>query len=138
MSSMRFLGWLLVAMASVVGGMTDRTLAGGSVALSDVLSLTRGVPDLEPAVNKAAEDADEQVDGIACEATRLGNQYALIGGSRIGPYNCPIGDKVLEVESQVDFLDEGGNVIDKSEDEGQRAAGVREKDFKWTLRPRNK
>jgi hypothetical protein len=126
----------LMSLAAALCGASTSTPAGGSVALSDVLVITKGVPDLEHSVRKAADDADAEIDGIACQATRLGNHYALLGGERTGPYNCPIGDKVLEVESVVEFLDQAGKVIDKSDDDSSRAASVREKDFKWTLRNR--
>ena len=129
---------LIVAAPVIVVGIADRAMAGGSVALSDVLTLTKSVPDLGKAVQKAADDANEDTGQVACDAVRIGNQYPLIGGERIGPYSCPIGDKVLEVESTVDLLDENGNVIDKSDEDSLRAASVREKDFKWTLRKREK
>jgi len=129
----------LAALAAVACATADPTIAGGSVPLSDVLDITKSMPELKTEALKAVDDADAEAEDVQCEGVRLGNHFVLLGGARIGPYACQIGKQILDIEpTSVEFLDKSGEVLNENDpDLGSRAAATREGAFKWKWRDVN-
>jgi hypothetical protein len=84
--------------------------AGGSLSFEDVMAAVAGTPvaaELEAIVKAENAKADE----LICTGVRLGNQWTELGGARVMPFECPIGNRTVTIDGVVQFLDAKGKVI---------------------------
>jgi hypothetical protein len=107
--------------------------AGGSVALNDLLksSATRQPSaQFTQSVQLGLDQAKVTATDVICSANRLGRQWTNLGGERIGPYQCKIGDRTLEITATPTFLDKNGNVLQLKEPAlVKKATSLKEQDF---------
>jgi hypothetical protein len=103
--------------------------AGGSVSLADLMELTKGEAGLQAELKSSLSAALTDEEDVQCTAMRLGRHFGALGGARVGPYECEIGGRILEVETEVEFVGPNGLAA-----EPEDAESVRESKFKWSWR----
>lgn len=119
----------------LVSGLSPIAIAGGSVALSEVLALAQKQPSLR-AMNDEVMVSLRRLrvppDEVSCSAIRMGRHWEQLGGMRVPPYECDIGQRKLRVTADVEILDNNDRPLDgRSLRVTRRAAKIRSSNFKW-------
>ena len=91
--------------------LTGTAVAGGTIALDEVVSLLPENARLRAEVEEAVAAAGRSEDEVVCTGTRLGNQWQELGGARIPPFECEIGGRMLTIEAETVFFDGDDNEI---------------------------
>ena len=110
--------------------------AGGSVSLSEVMELSSNTRGLHQELTRSLGAAQSEADDVTCSATRIGRHLGALGGARVGPYECRIGNRIVTIRSKVELLDSEGRAL-QNDDPGvaTRAVAARESEFEWEWRP---
>jgi hypothetical protein len=102
----------IVSLAVACGVQSAR--AGGSVALSDLMqsSDTRQISsNFAATIQSALTTANVPASEVFCSGSRLGRQWGSLGGQRIGPYQCNIGGRAVEITAVPTFFDKNGSPL---------------------------
>lgn len=103
---------LLWAIAVLVSMSAGPAHAGGSVALAERIGLVGQDTRLMGEIAEQLAKSNLQIGDVICSGTRLGHQWQHLGGLRVLPYACPIGDRTLMVDGQRLFFDNAGRQVD--------------------------
>lgn len=106
-------------------------IAGGSISYDEVLALTKAEPKLGAEINAELSSKNLPESSIACTSTRLGRQWQKLGGARIGPYSCRIGDRTVEIRTEPVFLDKNGIKLKANEDPQLKASKIDQGSISW-------
>jgi len=107
--------------------------AGGTIAYVDVVASGAAPDELQAEVSGRAADLGVAVEDIICEGGRLGRYWTQLGGERIAPFTCPIGQATLEIEAAPTFIDETGQPVPANADNAHElATAIRYSDVTWT------
>lgn len=106
---------------------------GGSLPLAELMAAAAKYPNLIQQVRLQLLAAGLKKEQVTCSAERFSNQWEHLGGARLGPYDCPIGKRVLRVTTTATYFDRNGHRV-KADDPALRAKAKRvaEGGFKWT------
>jgi hypothetical protein len=103
-----------------------------SMPLSEVLARTRSSPQVSLQVRLQLTRAKLKRDDVVCRAQVMDRTWAKLGGSVLGPYECPIGPRTLVLTAKPNFTDASGTKVRRSDPEvKQRAVSTRETRFQW-------
>jgi hypothetical protein len=86
-------------------------LAGGSVGFDEVMQFAAQNRKLEKEIKSSIREQRLRQIDIQCVAARFGNQWTYLGGDRAPPFTCQIGNRVLTINSKLDFFDAAGRLI---------------------------
>ncbi len=122
----------LVALGSI--GTINVAWAGGSIALSELRQLIQTSSPLTAQINAEASRAGTPTDQITCDAERLGNRvWPKLGGTRVGPYRCTIGNRILKITTEQTYFDKTGKKLKMNQAGVQtNAVKVQENNVSWT------
>ncbi len=106
---------------------------GGSLPLTDVISLASKYPNLVQQIRLQLLAAGLDKRKVTCTAERYSNQWVKLGGARVGPYECAIGKRTLRITTAATYYDRNGHRL-KGDDVAlpAKAARLVESGFKWT------
>lgn len=83
--------------------------AGGSIGLDEVVSRLAGQSaKLMEEINDSLVASNTKISDQVCTGLRLGRHWVHLGATRIPPFSCEIGGKVLAIEGTVSFYDDTG------------------------------
>lgn len=123
-----------LAVLASTGASAQRNLpgTGGSVPLTDVMTVAAKYPNLVNQIRLQLLAAGREKSAVVCAANRFSNQWQHLGGARIAPYECAIGKRTLVVSSAATYYDRNGYRL-KPDDPSLRskAARVMEAGLKW-------
>lgn len=73
-------------------------LAGGSVPTDEILKLTQKAPRLNSEIQKQLSVQSKTTADLICTSARVGRSVdKQLAGARVGPYNCMVGDKEIDI-----------------------------------------
>ena len=105
---------------------------GGSLPLADVLDVVKPYPNLVVQVRLQLVRANVSRDKVVCSGRRLGNDWPVLGGARVAPYECPIGKRTLMITATQTYFDRNGHKLRTSDPElPRKAAKVKESGVTW-------
>jgi hypothetical protein len=113
----------------------DTTKLGqwGSLGLDDISSLLDKAPQLRREVDAALAKADRKLDEVRCTGMRFPGSWVNLGGERVAPYVCNIGDRWIEIRTRVRVTGRKGKAIEKIDRQAMKqATEVSETDPAWT------
>ncbi|MBI1385598.1 MAG: hypothetical protein GC150_11870 [Rhizobiales bacterium] len=110
--------------------------ASGSVTFQEVARLIAKNPALEREVRQHIEATQLGYEAIVCDGTRLGRHWVHLGGRRIAPYTCTLGDRLLNLEADAVYVDAAGTVLDDPGERPARAVVVEEYNPRGAWAPR--
>ena len=80
---------------------SQTALAGGSLALDEIMPLVQQSSKLNTEVNTALRQAGKKPSDITCVGVRLGSQFGPLSAYRVAPFDCNFGsNKVLHIEAE--------------------------------------
>lgn len=72
--------------------------AGGSVPAEEIAKLTKKAPRLGSDIQKQLSTQNKGSDAFSCTSARVGLAVdPKLAGARVGPFNCNVGDRELEI-----------------------------------------
>jgi hypothetical protein len=92
---------VLIFSSSAMAFDTTKLGQGGSLGLDEMAPLIKKAPQLKREVAEAVANAKQKAEEIRCDGMRFPGQWVNLGGERVAPYVCKIGDKWLEVRTTV-------------------------------------
>lgn len=106
-----------------------------SVPLRDVLARARTSPQVELQVRLQLKIAKVSRNDVVCRSRVLDQSWRRLDGNVTGPYECPIGSRVLVLTSKVMYVDAAGARISRSDPAlHEKAVAIRETRFRWRWR----
>lgn len=111
-------------------------IAGGSVALDEIMPILARSSKLEEEVKAELLAQNQSSADVSCSAVRLGRQWDGLGGARVGPYECDFRTRRLTVKTRATFFDINGISISGSDAAlAKRAKNIVESEpvWEWTL-----
>lgn len=106
--------------------------AGGSLPLTDLLTVAKPYPNLVNEVRLALLAAGLTKEKVACTGRRFPNAWVNLGGRRVAPYDCRIGRRRLLVSSVAVYFDRNGHkLVATDPDLTQKAARLTEARLTW-------
>jgi len=89
--------------------MASPAVAGGSIGLNEVVSQLAGQStELMKEISKSLAASNKRISELDCVGLRLGRHWEHLGATRIPPFSCEIGGKVLSIKGSVSFYDDTG------------------------------
>jgi hypothetical protein len=85
----------------------------GSLPLDDLSPLLAKSAQLQREVDEELRKASKTKDDVMCDGMRFPGPWKELGGSRVGPYTCNIGNKWLKIETKVRITGRKGAVFEK-------------------------
>jgi hypothetical protein len=105
----------------------------GSLPLDDMKGLIAKSPKLKGEVDEAVAKIAKKPDEIMCNGMRFPGAWKELGGVRVSPYSCQLGDKWLQVRAKVQVTGKRGKLYARVDKEAmRRAENVLETDPTWT------
>jgi len=126
---------LTLAVSTIGASAFDTSELGqaGSLFLDDITALIDKSPKLKAEVAAALAKVDKTPDKIICLGMRFPGPWKELGGARVAPYTCEIGDQELEIRARVRLTGRNGKVYEKVTGEAmKRAETVTEDKLVWT------
>lgn len=107
-------------------------IAGGSVEIDQVMQLAGQSPELMQEINTELKASGNVLSQIVCDGNRLGRHWQHLGGLRIPPYTCPIGNRILELNATITFFSDDASLPDgEKEHETARYVAIRAPVWSW-------
>lgn len=107
-------------------------IAGGSVEIDQVMQLAGQSPELMQEINTELKASGNVLSQIVCDGSRLGRHWQHLGGLRIPPYTCPIGNRILELNATTTFFSDDASLPDgEKEHETARYVAIRAPVWSW-------
>jgi hypothetical protein len=105
---------------------------GGSLPLGDVLRVAKPYPNLINEVRLALLNAGLRREQVTCAGRRLSRAWPHLGGQRVAPYECRIGERLLVVRSVANYFDRNGHKL-AADDPGiaEKATRLAEARLTW-------
>jgi hypothetical protein len=134
---------LLILATGPTGALAfDSTRLGqwGSLPLTDI-ALIEKTPKLKAEVDMALAKAGKTADEITCTGARFPGSWTELGGTRVAPYTCEIGEQTLEIKARVRVTDRKGRAIEKISPAAMKIAEDAVEDrptWNWTASARAK
>ena len=123
---------IAVSGAPALAQKTPPIEGGGSLPLNDVLRVAKPYPNLINEVRLALLDAGVVREQVICSGQRLSKAWAHLGGQRIAPYECRIGQRLLVVRAVASYFDRNGHKLGPAEsDVPQKAVRLAEARLTW-------
>lgn len=127
---------LLLASTVPASAFDTKTLGqGGSIALDDerLQAVIAQASTLKQEVDAALARIGKKPEDVICSGMRFPSAWKELGGLRVSPYVCPIGDRWLQIRTTVTLLGQRGKVFPSASKEAmRRAEDVKETDPAWT------
>ena len=114
---------------------TTKLGQGGSLPLDDdaIQALIGQSPKLRQEIDRALAKAGKKPPEIICDGMRFPGTWKNLGGLRVSPYRCHIGDRWLTVSADVRVFDAQGKLYQSINQKGmERANVVKENHPAWT------
>ena len=115
---------LLMSTAPAFAFDTTKLGQGGSLPLEDVQPVIEQSSKLRREVDEAIAKADKKPADIICDAMRFPSSWKALGGTRVGPYHCQIGNRWLTIRTQVRVFDPRGKLYQSINQKGMNRADV--------------
>jgi|SRR5581483_11421234 hypothetical protein len=132
-------GLLLTALMLFTGPALgfDTTQLGqwGSLSLDmdEIAAVIRQSPQLQREIDDALKKIGKKPEQQICIGMRFPGTWEELGGLRVAPYRCQIGDKWLRITTTVRVTGKDGKVYERIDEAAMRdATDVKETDPKWT------
>lgn len=90
---------------------TSKLGQGGSLFLSDIMPLIEKAAKLKGEVTEALTKAGQKADDVICSGARFPGRWEHLGGERVSPYECEIGDRTLTIKAKVRLTGKGGKTF---------------------------
>ncbi|MFB2837109.1 hypothetical protein [Floridanema evergladense] len=91
----------LLPLAIASSFISQAALAGGTLALNEIMPLVQQSSKLNNEVNTALRQAGKKPSDITCVGVRLGSQFGPLSASRVAPFECNFGNnKILKIEAE--------------------------------------
>lgn len=105
---------------------------GGSLPLDDVLAIAKPYPNLVLQVRLELVRANLKREQVVCTGSRFGNSWVELGGARLAPYQCKIGNRTLMISASQSYFDKNSRKLKPTDrDLMRKAATVRETGLTW-------
>jgi hypothetical protein len=112
---------------------TSKLGQGGSLPLDDVRPLIDKSPKLKDEVTSALAKAGKKAEEIICSGARFPREWVTLGGARVAPYECEIGDQTLTIRADVRITGRKGKAYEKiTRDAMKNAETVTEDNPTWS------
>jgi hypothetical protein len=125
--SVRMLALMMGLFAGAIPAFAQKVApieGGGSLPLGDVLRVAKPYPNLINEVRLALLKAGLKRDHVTCSGQRLSTAWTHLGGQRVAPYECRIGDRSLVVRAVANYFDRNGHKL-AGDDPGVAAKATR-------------
>jgi hypothetical protein len=105
----------------------------GSLPLSEIITMSKPYPNLLLQIRLELVRANTTRDKITCKSDQLEGAWKKLSASRVGPYQCLIGKRLLTVTTTPTYFDERGyKISQRAPDLAMKAVRVEEAKLKWT------
>jgi len=112
---------------------TGKLGMGGTLFLDDIAPLIKKSPQLHGEVAAALAKLNRKAEDIVCSGMRFPGTWKELGGARVAPYSCEIGDQSLEIRARVRVTRGKGKVYETiTPDAMKNADTVNEDNPTWT------
>lgn len=85
----------------------------GSVPLEDLSPLLKKTPKLNAEVEAAVSKSGKKADEIMCTGQRFPGSWEHLGGQRVAPYVCQIGERWVKIRARVRVTGDRGKAYEK-------------------------
>lgn len=115
----------------------DSTKLGqlGSIALDmdEMQAVLKQAPKLKHEIDEALAKIGKKPGDVMCDGMRFPGPWKELGGLRVSPYRCQIGDRWLKIQTKVRVTGKRGKVYDQITPQIMRSAqDVKETNPTWT------
>ena len=106
--------------------------ADGTLGLGEVLIAVEKAPKLVAEIRAELAKNKLTPAEVTCIAARHGRHWTYLGGGRVAPYRCDIGQRSLVIEAVTVYFDSQGKLLgDLDKVDPKQAKTFQESDFRW-------
>lgn len=101
---------------------TTKLGQGGSLFLDDLMTLVNQTPRLKNVIDERLAKLGQKPGDVRCTGMRFPGQWKFLGGERVSPYACQIGDEWLRITAAVKVTSGSGKVFEAITPEAMKSA----------------